>query len=171
MYWPGCRWVKWDIYNCHFSSFQDQFEFALTAVAEEVNAILKALPQWNQCYLDQYPVRQTAPWPSHSHFYLTLPFLSMVVVMMMMMIIKMKKDVVPLYRDSLKHKGDVRKCKNNLLSGDFKVRKDLHRHRYNSDLIFKYLRHRYDVFRDFQRVKSVHPQLIWIEITPGRSKK
>lgn len=24
---------------------QDQFEFALTAVAEEVNAILKALPQ------------------------------------------------------------------------------------------------------------------------------
>lgn len=27
---------------------QDQFEFALTAVAEEVNAILKALPQWNQ---------------------------------------------------------------------------------------------------------------------------
>ncbi|XP_035764455.1 receptor-type tyrosine-protein phosphatase-like N [Neolamprologus brichardi] len=28
-----------------FSLFQDQFEFALTAVAEEVNAILKALPQ------------------------------------------------------------------------------------------------------------------------------
>lgn len=27
------------------SCFQDQFEFALTAVAEEVNAILKALPQ------------------------------------------------------------------------------------------------------------------------------
>lgn len=27
-------------------SDQDQFEFALTAVAEEVNAILKALPQW-----------------------------------------------------------------------------------------------------------------------------
>lgn len=27
------------------SSLQDQFEFALTAVAEEVNAILKALPQ------------------------------------------------------------------------------------------------------------------------------
>lgn len=26
---------------------QDQFEFALTAVAEEVNAILKALPQWS----------------------------------------------------------------------------------------------------------------------------
>ena len=25
--------------------FQEQFEFALTAVAEEVNAILKALPQ------------------------------------------------------------------------------------------------------------------------------
>lgn len=30
------------------SSLQDQFEFALTAVAEEVNAILKALPQWPQ---------------------------------------------------------------------------------------------------------------------------
>jgi len=28
-----------------FLSPQDQFEFALTAVAEEVNAILKALPQ------------------------------------------------------------------------------------------------------------------------------
>lgn len=31
--------------RCFFSLFQDQFEFALTAVAEEVNAILKALPQ------------------------------------------------------------------------------------------------------------------------------
>lgn len=30
---------------CLFSP-QEQFEFALTAVAEEVNAILKALPQW-----------------------------------------------------------------------------------------------------------------------------
>lgn len=28
-----------------FSSLQEQFEFALTAVAEEVNAILRALPQ------------------------------------------------------------------------------------------------------------------------------
>lgn len=38
--------------------FQDQFEFALTAVAEEVNAILKALPQWNQYDPDQPP-----DWP------------------------------------------------------------------------------------------------------------
>ena len=30
----------------YFLSLQDQFEFALQAVAEEVNAILKALPQW-----------------------------------------------------------------------------------------------------------------------------
>lgn len=29
----------------HLLFHQDQFEFALTAVAEEVNAILKALPQ------------------------------------------------------------------------------------------------------------------------------
>lgn len=36
---------------------QDQFEFALTAVAEEVNAILKALPQWNQ----------EVPVPAHNH--------------------------------------------------------------------------------------------------------
>lgn len=33
---------------CAFAD-QDQFEFALTAVAEEVNAILKALPQWMKC--------------------------------------------------------------------------------------------------------------------------
>lgn len=31
--------------TCLSSCLQDQFEFALTAVAEEVNAILKALPQ------------------------------------------------------------------------------------------------------------------------------
>lgn len=34
------------IQGVHLFSPQEQFEFALTAVAEEVNAILKALPQW-----------------------------------------------------------------------------------------------------------------------------
>lgn len=33
------------VFSPFFVSLQDQFEFALTAVAEEVNAILKALPQ------------------------------------------------------------------------------------------------------------------------------
>lgn len=34
------------IQSVRLFSPQEQFEFALTAVAEEVNAILKALPQW-----------------------------------------------------------------------------------------------------------------------------
>lgn len=33
------------IQTVYLFSLQEQFEFALTAVAEEVNAILKALPQ------------------------------------------------------------------------------------------------------------------------------
>lgn len=43
--WPldASDWLS--VVSC---CLQDQFEFALTAVAEEVNAILKALPQWNQ---------------------------------------------------------------------------------------------------------------------------
>lgn len=51
----SCRMEHWTFWKdffcfiiqgvCLFSP-QEQFEFALTAVAEEVNAILKALPQW-----------------------------------------------------------------------------------------------------------------------------
>lgn len=48
----GCRIThqafgkRFIIQSMLFFSPQEQFEFALTAVAEEVNAILKALPQW-----------------------------------------------------------------------------------------------------------------------------
>lgn len=60
---------------------QEQFEFALTAVAEEVNAILKALPQWRHhtplptffsLAEDRFPL-PTQDW------HLTLPFLLLAV--------------------------------------------------------------------------------------------
>ena len=38
-----------------FSLLQEQFEFALAAVAEEVHAILKALPQWWRHTHDDIP--------------------------------------------------------------------------------------------------------------------
>lgn len=43
---PGClNFLCVIIQHVRLLSPQEQFEFALTAVAEEVNAILKALPQ------------------------------------------------------------------------------------------------------------------------------
>lgn len=123
--------------KCPSSCFQDQFEFALTAVAEEVNAILKALPQWNQ-----YDPDRTAPtpaWLSHSDCYLTLPFLSM------MMIIMMKKDAVPVgwFLEMVMSKNHLLYSQEGFMQIYLK-----------SD--FKYLWHWCDAFRYVQRV-------IWIK--------
>lgn len=85
-------WVA-NFQTCLSSCFQDQFEFALTAVAEEVNAILKALPQWNQYDPDRPPVRP--PWLSDSS-----PNLSFLSTMMMTDIMKRNRDVIQFERFS-----------------------------------------------------------------------